>query len=98
MVITMPSCITDIETVALLAAEFIGREESRLNGLLGMAGMDAQAAKQALSQRDAGFLGHILSYLLSDERWAQEFAQAYNLTPDDLHQASSAFGAGRLMD
>lgn len=94
----MPPAQNDNEIVALLAVDFLGREDSRLNGLLSLAGMDAQDAKQALGAREPGFLGHVLAYLCSDERWAQAFAAEHDLAPEDLHRALNAFGSGQLMD
>lgn len=94
----MPTPPDSHEIVGLLAVEFLGRDESRLNGLLSLAGLDARDAKHALAARDPGFLGHVLAYLCSDERWAQAFAAEQGLSPEALHKALNAFGSGQLMD
>lgn len=93
-----PSAPHDAETIALLAAAYLGSDEERLSGLLSLSGMTPADAKAAMQAREPGFLGHILDYLLSNEAWAEEFAQSHDLTPQDLDSAARAYGAGRLMD
>jgi len=88
----------DPATLAILAVEFLGRDERRLAGLLDLAGLSTQEVKDAMAGGSTGFFGHVFSYLLSHEPWAEGFATEHNLSPEALATAARAFGAGGLMD
>ena len=93
----VPKSDFDRDQFVLTAFAYLAEDERRLMGLLDLCGLTPQAAKTALQTGDDGLRAHVADYLLSDERWAQGYAQHYGLSPEDLHALALAAGHQPLM-
>jgi hypothetical protein len=81
------------EIIAINALSFIASDEKYLSGYLRLSGMSLEKVKAALENQDKmkTILGSILDFMMQNEKCLIEFAETYELIPEDVVKARNSF-------
>lgn len=81
------------EIIAINALSFIASDEKYLSGYLRLSGMSLEKVKAALEIQDKmkTILGSILDFMMQNEKCLIEFAETYELIPEDVVKARNSF-------
>ena len=78
------------QTLAISALTFLASDPQRLSRFLDMVGVEASGIRQAAAE--PGFLGAVLSHLMTDEALLLTFAANEGVTPESVVKAARSLG------
>lgn len=81
------------EIIAINALSFIASDEKHLSGYLKLTGMSLESVKSDLENKNkiGTILGSILDYMMQNEKCLIEFAEEYEIEPEDVVKARNCF-------
>ena len=81
------------EIIAINALSFIASDEKYLSGYLRLTGVSLENVKTDLENQDKmkTILGSILDFMMQNEKCLIDFAETYELIPEDVVKARDSF-------
>lgn len=81
------------EIIAINALSFIASDEKKISGYLKLTGMSLEKVKTDIENQDTmnTILGSILDFMMQNEKYLIEFANSYELRPQEVVNARNSF-------